>query len=438
MKMQPTTRFELPDGFTFGQALDSEGMIPSRRQDGWTAARQRDFLCAIAEGATVEKAAAGVGLSWQSAYSLRQRAAGAVFALGWAAALLLQRQKLADELTRRAFDGQTDTLTRADGSEVTRHRHDNRLALALLTRLDRHAEATTPELEAARLAAGEWQRYLDLVAADASPAQAGLFLAARAPTAADGKAGMADALAPVLSLARADLYVRTRCGTVAEIDASDLDPAQRGEWTAEQWTRAEAAGLLTLGDAHKPQHPQRSPAAVAAEEEEEQEREPVWFDHARNDWRTSFPPAPGTSCDEEGEPGAPGYSRSLTADEEDIADAPRRQAQAEHQAREEDARDAWFIARADAEQRASYDEGLRAAAQREWDDEHEDEDEEDEDEDEDEGEGDEDEEQGDLGWDADGDRDADPATLSPAPDPLSPPHAGTPARACPLEPPAPD
>jgi hypothetical protein len=431
MKMQPTTRFELPDGFTFGQALDSEGMIPSRRQDGWTAARQRDFLCAIAEGATVEKAAALVGLSWQSAYSLRQRAAGAVFALGWAAALLLQRQKLADELTRRAFDGQTDTLTRADGSEVTRHRHDNRLALALLTRLDRHAEATTPELEAARLAAGEWQRYLDLVAADASPAQAGLFLAARAPAASDGKAGMADALAPVLSLARADLYVRTRCGTVAEIDASDLDPAQRGEWTAEQWARAEAAGLLTLGDARKPQHPQHSPAAAAEEEEEEQEREPVWFDHVRNEWRTSFPPAPGTCCEEEDEPGAPGYSRSLTADEEDIADAPRRQAQAEHQAREEDARDAWFTARADPEQRASYDEGLRAAAQREWE-EHEDDDDDDEDEDEDEDEQDEqDEQDGQDGQDEEQAEDGQD-------DPVSPRHVGTPARACPLESPAPD
>lgn len=372
MTPRPTTRFELPDGFTFGRALDGEGMIPSRRQDGWTADRQRDFLVAVAEGATVEKAAALVGLSPQSAYSLRQRANGAVFALGWCAALLLQRQKLADDLTRRAFDGQTDTVTRADGSQVTRHRHDNRLALALLTRLDRHAEgrgdATTPELEAARLAAGEWQRYLDLVAADASPAQAGLFLAARAPVAsgkdASGKVGAdLDALAPVLSLARADLYLRTRCGTAAEIDAADLDPAQRAGWTADQWARAEAAGLLLLAPAdapaaepaHDPQHPQHSPADEAEER--------VWYVEEDGEWRTNFPPPPEGDCLMVGRPGEEHYDRTLTEEERSIVEPARQAAEARRLAADNAERDAYFAALAPPNRRGRRAE-RRAAARR--------------------------------------------------------------------------
>lgn len=253
---RPANPLDLPDGFSFAGALEGEDFEPSRRADGWTPDRQRLFLVTLAEGATVEAAAAKVGLSPQSAYSFRQRAAGAAFALGWHAALLLQRQKLADTLTSRAFDGQTDTLTRADGTSVQRHRHDNRLALALLSRLDRLAAADERadrhgEAEAARLVAGEWQRYLDLVAADATPAQAGLFLAARAqatpaptppkphagPTAGNDHDPVA-ALAPVMALARADLYCRARVGTAQEVDVADLDPARRAGWTAEQWTRA--------------------------------------------------------------------------------------------------------------------------------------------------------------------------------------------------------
>lgn len=369
MKPLPTTRFELPDGFSFGQVLANEPLTSSRRQDGWTADRQRDFLVAVAEGATVEKAAAQVGLSPQSAYGLRQRANGAVFALGWCAAMLLQRQRLADELTRRAFDGQVDTLTRADGSQVTRHRHDNRLALALLTRLDRHAEgrgdATTPELEAARLAAGEWQRYLDLVAADASPAQAGLFLAARAPVASGKDQAGLDALAPVLSLARADLYVRTRCGTADEIDASDLDPAQRAGWTAEQWARAEAAGLLALAPAnapsdapaHNPKLPQDSP-----EDEEYDDNHHVWFDEEKGEWRTFFPPPPGAVCVEDGKPtDGLDYSRSLTPEEEAIVIACNREADAAWGAEEEAKRQAWFAVRA-GPARADRERERRAAA----------------------------------------------------------------------------
>jgi len=325
---RPANPLDLPDGFSFAGALEGADLEPSRRADGWTPDRQRLFLVTLAEGATVEAAAAKVGLSPQSAYAFRQRAGGAAFALGWHAALLLQRQKLADTLTSRAFDGQTDTYTRADGQTVQRHRHDNRLALALLARLDRLAAADERadrhgEAEAARLVAGEWQRYLDLVAADATPAQAGLFLAARAqavPPRAANDHDPAQALAPVVALARADLYCRARVGTAAEVDVADLDPARRADWTAEQWTRAEAAGLVALAPpppAPESQLPQHSPGLEEAAPEET-----VWFDDELGEYRTNFPPPPGSYVTEEGRYGDPEYHRPLTDEEEDVLGPP--------------------------------------------------------------------------------------------------------------------
>ncbi len=351
--MAGAIRTTLSNRIDMGEGMQAAGFaIDSRRADGWTCDRQRSFLAALAEGATVEGAAKLVGLSTSSAYAFRQRAHGGAFALGWHAALLLQRQKLADLLTSRAFDGQVDTLTRADGSEVTRHRHDNRLGLALLARLDRVAALedradSHGEAQAARVVSGDWQSYLDLIGADATPAQAGLFLAARAAAAAPAASGGAAAdpvaaLAPVLSLARADLYLRTGTGDAGAIAVADLDPARRGEWTAEQWCRAEAAGLLALAPsppARDPQLPQHSPAGTPGA----QGREPVWFDARRGEWRTAFPPPPDVDwLDEVSIAGAPGYHRELTDEERDSV-VPGLSAAATRQRHAE--RDAWFAAR---------------------------------------------------------------------------------------------
>ena len=114
--------------------------LPPPRDHGWTPARQRLFLEAIAAGHSVVDACRLVGLSHQSAYAFRQRAASAAFALGWQAAQLIARQHLADTLYVRAIEGQVETITRADGSTWERHRFDNRLAATMLARLDRFAD----------------------------------------------------------------------------------------------------------------------------------------------------------------------------------------------------------------------------------------------------------------------------------------------------------
>ncbi|HEU0045875.1 hypothetical protein [Sphingomonas sp.] len=337
---------DLDPDFDVATALESQ-LEPSRRADGWTAARQHGFLTLVATGHSIEAAARAQGLSASSAYSFRNSAKGAAFAVGWLAAQMLQRQRLADTVSARAFEGQTVTVTRPDGSTVERHFHDNRLAMNVLARLDRIAAgqlvpgaADTGETQAARLAAAEFDRYLDILGE--GPARAGLFLAARTVDAAPG----APELAAISTLARADLYTRTGAGVMAEVDVTDLDPAQRVAWSAEQWARAEAAGLLVIApvpeageDEGGTQHSQHSPEA--------DEDDPVWWCDLADAWRTSFPPPEDFDGEEEGRYGDPDYARALSWEEELDADLP------EHGDTEEDAetraahaaeRDRWFAA----------------------------------------------------------------------------------------------
>ncbi len=140
----------------------------------WTRARQVRFLSAIADGATVADAALSIGLTARSAYQFRHRVEGELFSIGWTAAKLLARDALHDTLYERAVNGQTWTVERDDGERVvstTRHRHDNRLALAMLTRLDRLTdENVTPELSRLRLIAGDFDGFLARVVGGADTA----------------------------------------------------------------------------------------------------------------------------------------------------------------------------------------------------------------------------------------------------------------------------
>lgn len=320
------------------------------RHDGWTPDRQRAFLSAIADGDTVERACRLVGLSVASAYAFRKRAAGAGFALGWRAANLLARDRVADQLMARALDGQVETVTRPDGSTIARHRYDNRTALTLLARLDRMVEqapadpAAAASSHAARLIAQDFEAFLDLIEADEGPARAGLFLARR--TGLAGAPQAAPALEPVLALARADLFTRTGASLPEEVDTADLDLTQRATWTGDQWLRAEAAGLLRVAappeeKAPVPQLPQLVPEPVGIE--------PVAWDYDAGEYRTHLPPPEGEEPDfERGEYGDEMYERGLTDSEQALMDRLDALATAEQRLAESAERDEWF-ARIEAE-----------------------------------------------------------------------------------------
>jgi hypothetical protein len=320
----------------------------SRRTDGWSAVNQRAFLEAIAEGHGVDAACARVHLSATSAYAFRRTAKGAAFALGWRAASLVAREVVAETLLVRALAGQTDTYTRADGTTVTRHRHDNRLAMSLLARLDRQVEAASDsDARAARRVAQEFDAYLDILGQDGAAVHAGLFLARRSG-ALDPAGGDAADLAPLHALAAADRFARTGHATAGEVPVDDLDLARRGRWTVDQWTRADAAGLIAFA----PPSPRSPPADTVPASQHSQHSSgsaPVWWDDEFFEWRTVFPPPGGFDGVEYGDPASPDYERSLTeAEEAAMGDPPYdddgADDDAETLAQLAIERDAWFAA----------------------------------------------------------------------------------------------
>ncbi|RHW18142.1 hypothetical protein D1610_06560 [Sphingomonas gilva] len=281
-----------------------------QRHDGWTPDRRRIFLEMIADGIPVAEACRRLGLSESGVYQLRRRAAGQPFALAWQAANLIARDRHAEILLDRALEGYTESVTRADGSIVVRRRYDNRLAHAMLTRLDRMADQAEAKgtLRAAQRIAGEFDAFLDLVERDAGPARAGQFLARRA---ADDMVDQLD---------RAERFDRAGAGLAEEVATDDLDPADRAGWTAEQWRRADAAGLLTLA-APAPGEGEGETAPDTEDTELPRDRMLLWQHGERREWRTDMPPPPGFDGLEWGEFGDREYSRELSETEAAIIEA---------------------------------------------------------------------------------------------------------------------
>ncbi|HEV7289463.1 hypothetical protein [Sphingomonas sp.] len=314
------------DVSTFNHAAFHElepGVPDAQRYDGWTPEKQKRFLTALARGHNVTKACAIVGMSRQTAYALRDSARGAAFALGWKAAQLRSRDCLADELMDRAFNGVRESVTGDDGRITTRHRHDNQLAWKMLNRLDKRADAACTDSDAAavRLAAADFEQFLDLVEQSAAPGRAGLFLAARF-----GAAGVAseDDLAPIRTLARADRWLRTHVDDSAAVPATDLDPADRARWTDEQWRRAEAIGLVALASETPPEEADSSSDTRDSCQDRldsDATAPPIWWCDERNAWRTSFPPPHDFHGFDEGIPGTDDYERDLTEEEEEAIEA---------------------------------------------------------------------------------------------------------------------
>ena len=175
-------------------------------------------------------------------------------------------------------------------------------------------------------------------------------------------------MAPIVALARADRWLRSAAGVASGIVVADLDPAARAGWTAEQWARAEAAGLLQLAPepvAPPAPDPAPDPEASAGDgageaphdaapasalpilhsgvEEGRNPDCPVWYDHGANRWRTCFPPPPGFFGAESGVFGDDDYSRECSDEEGIILEAPRDRAIAERLVAEGADRDSWFV-----------------------------------------------------------------------------------------------
>ena len=263
--------------------------LPAPASYHWTPALQGEFLGHLAAMGSVRGAALFVQMTARAAYDLRDRRAGLAFKLGWAAAILVARDRLQDELLDRAFRGVEDVYDRTpcgDGSYQIRRRRINAPAsMAMLERLDRQIaeRATSREALLARIIVADFAAYLDLFTSPAFAADPETALAAWFADQRARPDPLAALLAPPVKLCE-----------VAQISADLVD----------EETPEEAAAGLSL-----------------------------WYDDEMEEWRTDFPP-PGDDFDghEDGEFGDEGYSRSLSDAE-----------YATINARETDAKAAWSV-----------------------------------------------------------------------------------------------
>ena len=188
-----------------------------------------------------------------------------------------------------------------DNNRLVRKRIDNRLGMGMLARLDRmvaDADASgvggEPLLPAARIVAGDFEKFLDLVEREGGGAEAGVFLAAGA-------------------------------GAGAQSCAFHYQLAQKTEhFDCDPETDEEAQPVVD-----------QSPEGLAAGLS-------VWRDDSDSEWRTDFPPPAGFDGDEHGEYGCQGYQRTLTSAEIAVQDARKIVEDRPFIAAASAARNAWF------------------------------------------------------------------------------------------------
>lgn len=300
---------------------------PQSRVDGWSPQRQRLFVETLAATGIVRAACEAVQISERAAYALRLRRDGAAFRLGWDAAILIARARLADTLLARALEGQEEVVTRdEDGTEMRRHRHDNRLAMSMLSRLDRMADQPAEGSDAAlaRIVAQDFAAYCDLLC---PPPDA----AAEAPDPDDAAAPDQPA-APTepqfATTASVALFIAQRIAL--------LSSAAKIPQISEPEERCEL-----------PPEPPVQLMDLDPEDAADRLRG-VWFDDQLGRLRTDFPPPPdydGVESDTLYDPGA--YQRDLTEEEEAIIEAQEAALHEPYAIAAALARDAYFAAAAD-------------------------------------------------------------------------------------------
>ncbi len=95
-------------------------VLKKRRVDGWSPEKQRGFIEALADTGSVMQAAAAVGMSERSAYSLRRAQGAQGFDRAWAIATEAAGKRLLDEAFERALVGSDEPVFNRDGDRVGR------------------------------------------------------------------------------------------------------------------------------------------------------------------------------------------------------------------------------------------------------------------------------------------------------------------------------
>jgi hypothetical protein len=294
----------------------------------WTPASQRAFLAHLAVEGSVRLAAAHVAMSPRAAYDLRYRREGMAFRMGWAAAILIARDRLSDDLIDRALHPITECYSRsapdAEGRvHIKRERHDNRLGMACLARLDRMHEASSTNADErflAKTVSENWGAVLDLIGADEAEPGANNALFARFMIAAMQRC---NAFGSIWSEAQFECEVaqiNDALADDAEADAAQREAAEEARWASKA----------------------RPPISMEEEAIEAAAEMDVWYCSTTQEWRTDFPPEPDFDGFESVPFGDDNYERELSEAELEIHEATTQAAAAPLRAAGEAARRAWF------------------------------------------------------------------------------------------------
>ncbi|WP_343345232.1 hypothetical protein WJT74_11950 [Sphingomicrobium sp. XHP0239] len=121
----------LPNG---GRPIPDFTPVPRRRErhDGWTPARQRAFIDALADLGSVKHACARINMTTVGAYHLRRQPGAEEFRAAWAAALDHGVQNLSDIAVARAIDGVEEVIVKDGEVVATRRRYNDRLLMFVL------------------------------------------------------------------------------------------------------------------------------------------------------------------------------------------------------------------------------------------------------------------------------------------------------------------
>jgi hypothetical protein len=106
------------------------------RHDGWTPAKQVEFIEALAACGCVDEACRRVGRSRQSAYDLYRRPEAGPFRLAWEAALEHAVKRMADAAFSRAINGVAIPIFYKGEQVGERRRYDERLTMFMLRHYD--------------------------------------------------------------------------------------------------------------------------------------------------------------------------------------------------------------------------------------------------------------------------------------------------------------
>lgn len=116
------------------------------RRNSITAARQRDFIAALAATGVVNQAARTIGASIEALYKLRHKPGGEAFSAAWDAAVDRGVQRLEDGALARAIAGEERMVVSSGKLIGTEVRHNEALVMFFLRnrRADRYGAQVNP------------------------------------------------------------------------------------------------------------------------------------------------------------------------------------------------------------------------------------------------------------------------------------------------------